>query len=106
MTFFVPIRLSVRLGLLLVAEYPHVHPLLLLLLPGRPAAAGHDGHGPGPPHAHQLRAGKKHQARGKEAAARDGEEHEEDGLGGHQVVPPHHEGRVVRGVEAGEARGA
>ena len=105
MTFFVPIRLSVRLGLLLVAEYPHVHPLLLLLLPGRPAAAGHDGHSPGPPHAHQLGAGKKHQARGEEAAARDGEEHEEDGLGGHQIVPPHHEGRVVRGIEAGEARG-
>ena len=61
---------------------------------------------PGPPHPHQLGAGKQHEAWCDEAAAGDGEEHEEDGLGGHQVVAPHHEGGVVRRVEAGEARGA
>ena len=83
----------------------HLHSELLLGLRGLPLytkAGRHDGHDARPPDAHHLGAYEQHQARRKEAAAGDGEEHEEGGLGVAPVVPPDHEGRVVRRVVAGE----
>ena len=47
-------------------------------------------------------ADEEHEAGAEEAGGGNGEEHEEDGLGGHQVIAPHHESRVVGRVEAGE----
>ena len=86
----------------------HLHSELLLGLRGLPLyskAGRHDGHDARPPDPHHLGADEQHEAGGEEAAAGDGEEHEEGCLGVAEVVAPHHECLVVRGVVAGEPGG-
>ena len=93
----------------LAPQHLHIQLILRVFLVPRAAtsttAGRHDGHAARPPDAHHLGADEQHQAGGEEAAAGDGEEHEEGRLGVAEVVAPHHEGLVVRGVVAGEPGG-
>ena len=49
-----------------------------------------------------IPADEQYQAGGEEAAGRDSEEHQEDGLGGHKVISPHNKVRRVGRVETWE----
>lgn len=89
----------------------HIHvklfPLLTTVagaLPPPAAARGHDGHVARPFDPDTLAADEQDQAGGEEAAGGDGEEHQEDGLGGHQVISSDHKVWCVRGVETGKSK--
>ena len=84
----------------------HVKILVVLSLSCIPVistAGWHDGHVPRPLDSNTLTADKQDQAGGDEAARGDGEEHEEDGLGGDQIISPDYKLWSVRRVETGES---